>query len=322
VDVETLEILAENGILFTVLAPHQARRVRPLGGRAWKEVTGARIDPRVPYTAVLPSKRKIHLFFYDGPVSRAVAFEKLLTRGETFAQRLMESFPEGAASPELVHIATDGETYGHHHRFGEMALSYAIRHIEEHGLARITNYGEHLQKRPPTQQVEIWEKTSWSCAHGVDRWWSDCGCNSGGNPGWNQTWRTPLRNALDWVREETARPYEEMGRGYFKDPWAARDGYIEVVLDRSADSVNRFFEEQSGRTLSPEERVAALKLLELQRHAMLMYTSCGWFFDELTGIETVQVLQYAGRAIQLAEDLFGRPFEPHFLGLLEQAPGL
>ncbi len=319
VDLKTLEILAEQGIQFTILAPRQASRVRRLGGRVWRDVSGGRIDPSTAYVQRLPSGRSITLFFYDGPVSQAVAFERLLTQGEHFAGRLLSAFSEERSWPQIVHIATDGESYGHHHRHGDMALAYALHYIELNHLAQLTNYGAFLEKHPPTHQVEIFENSSWSCVHGVERWKSNCGCNSGGHPGWNQAWRAPLRQALDWLRDTLAPAYEEKARQFLGDPWAARNDYIEVILDRSQESIERFLSHHAARELSEAEKVTVLKLLELQRHAQLMYTSCGWFFDELSGIETVQVLQYAGRVVQLAEELWGNSVEPHFLSLLERA---
>jgi alpha-amylase/alpha-mannosidase (GH57 family) len=319
VDLESLDLLAAAGILFTILAPSQARRVRQIGGRSWKEVSGARIDPTRAYQIRLPSRRRMVLFFYDGPISRAVAFEGLLGNGEQFASRLLSGFSDERAWPQLMHIATDGESYGHHHRHGEMALSYALHHVESNNLAQITNYAKFVEANPPTHEVEIFENSSWSCVHGVERWQSDCGCNSGGHPGWNQQWRAPLRAALDWLRDEVSPRYEAMARDLLRDPWAARDDYVSVILDRSDQSLGHFFSQHALRDLQDEEKVTALKLLELQRHAMLMYTSCGWFFDELSGIETVQVIQYAGRVVQLAEQLFQHPIEPPFLEKLQLA---
>jgi len=303
VDLETLEILAKLGIQFTILAPHQAGRVRRIGGRRWHDVSGGRIDPTRAYEQRLPSGRKIALFFYDAPVSRAVAFEGLLSRGEHFTDRIMGAFSEERDWPQLVHIATDGESYGHHHRFGDMALAYALNHIETNRLAKLTNYGEFLEKFPPTHQAEIIDKTSWSCFHGIDRWWSDCGCNSGSHAGWNQEWRTPLRNSFDWLRDSLAATFEDRGRQYLQAPWAARNAYISVVHDRSAQNLNEFLSRHAVGVLTDEQKITALKLLEMQRHAMLMYTSCGWFFDDLSGIETVQVMQFAGRAAQLAQEV-------------------
>ena len=321
VDVESLDLMAAAGVRFTILEPHQARRIRPLGKRAveWTDVPDGRIDTTVPYEAVLPSGRRIAIFFYDGATSRAVAFEGLLSSGERFADRLLSTVPKEPDRPRLAHIATDGETYGHHHRYGEMALSYAIHHIESHGLARLTNYGEYLAAHPPEHQVEIWENTAWSCAHGVDRWRADCGCHTGSQPGWNQAWRAPLRLALDGLRDEVAPRFEKEARKTFADPWAARDEYISVVLDRSPENVDAFFERHAGRQPEGEERERALKLMEMQRHAMLMYTSCGWFFNDLAGIETIQVLRYAGRVVHLVEQLFGEAIEVQFLRRLEKA---
>lgn len=319
VNLDTLEILAELGIRFTILSPYQARRVQKIGSRHWWDVSGGNIDPTTAYRLNLPSGRHINLFFYDGPISQAVAFEDLLNSGENFAHRLVGAFSADRPWPQLVHIATDGETYGHHHHRGDMALAYALAHIETHKLARLTNYGEYLAKFPPVFEVEIIENSSWSCSHGVDRWWRDCGCCTGGHPGWNQGWRTPLRNALDWLRDTLAPLYEEKAGLYLKDPWAARDAYIEVILDRSRENVNRFLAQQAIRELRAEEKVTVLRTLELQRHAMLMYTSCGWFFDELSGLETVQVIQYAGRAVQLAQEISGKGLEVQFLSRLKEA---
>ncbi len=319
VDLETLDIMASMGIKFTVLAPNQAHRFRKKGSREWYDVTGSKIDPKLPYICNLSSGRKITLFFYDGPISRAVAFERLLDSGVVFAKRLLSGFSEREHGNKLMHIATDGESYGHHHRFGEMALSYAIHHIETNNLARITNYGEFLEMNPPQHEVEIIEHSSWSCVHGIERWRSDCGCNSGGQPDWHQQWREPLRDALDRLRDEIAGSYEKVASKYFKDPWAAREDYIDVILDRSDPSIDWFFKKHSLKRLGRKQRITALKLMELQRHAMLMYTSCGWFFDDISGIETVQVIQYAGRVIQLAKETMGKDYEAEFTVKLAEA---
>ena len=316
-DTASLEVLAEHGIKFTILSPFQASKMRKIGETNWHDVNGARIDPKRPYLAKLPSGRSINLFFYDAPVSQAVAFEKLLDSGEKLANRLLGAFA-GGSGDQLVHIGTDGESYGHHHRFGEMALAYALRHIESHNLAKLTNYGEYLEKHPPTHEAKIHEGSAWSCSHGVGRWKENCGCNSGGHGGWHQNWRSPLRQALDWLRDELAPKFEERGRKYLKDPWATRDDYIHVILNRE-DCRDAFFERNSLRSLSDDEKVEVLKLMEIQRHAMLMYTSCGWFFDEISGLETVQVIQYAARALQLAGDVLGVDLEPEFLERLAYA---
>jgi len=304
-----------------VLAPHQAARVRKAGERAWHDVGGGQVDPTAPYTVVLPSGRRIAVFFYDGPISRAIAFERLLERGEDLVGRLRGAFHDGRGRVELVHIATDGETYGHHHRFGDMALAYALDVLERDGSVQLTNYGEFLERFPPGHEAEIVERTSWSCNHGVERWRFDCGCNSGGHPGWNQAWRGPLRAAFDWLRDELTGPWTACAGELLRDPDAARDDYIAVVLDRSPAAVAAFIDRHAKRPLDAAERVTALKLLEVQRHLMLMYTSCGWFFDDVSGIETVQVISYAARAVQLAAELFGDDLEVRFLARLETVVG-
>ncbi|HEY4819137.1 MAG TPA: DUF3536 domain-containing protein [Candidatus Acidoferrum sp.] len=319
VDTETLDVLAANGIKFTVLAPRQAKRIRKRGNRSWQDVSGDRVDPSRAYLVQLPSRRTITVFFYDGPISQGVAFERLLDNGQRFADRLVSGFSDARQWPQLVHIATDGESYGHHHRFGEMALSYALHHIETNKLAQLTNYGEFLEKHPADHFVEIVNNSSWSCVHGVERWRSNCGCNSGGHAGWNQEWRAPLRAALDWLRDQLAPFYEEKAGPLLKDVWAARDEYIQVVLNRAEENVLNFLGYHATHPLSDEEQVAALKLLEMQRHAMLMYTSCGWFFDELSGLETVQVILYAGRAIRLAQDFGADGIEAGFMERLAAA---
>jgi alpha-amylase/alpha-mannosidase (GH57 family) len=318
VDSESLDLMAEAGIKYVILAPHQAKAIRPIGGTDWQDVTGARIDPARAYLFRTPSGKSISLFFYDGPISRAVAFEQLLANGEKFASRLTGAISSQRDWEQLIHIATDGETYGHHHRHGEMALAYALEIIESKKWAKITNYGEYLEKFPPKWEAQIYENTAWSCVHGVERWRSHCGCN-GGRAGWNQNWRKPLREALDWLRDKITPYFETLGSALLRDPWEARDSYIQIVLDRSPEARERFGREHFAGSLTQDQQVTVWKLMELQRNAMLMYTSCGWFFDELSGIETVQVIQYAGRVVQLAEQLFGAPFEDDFLSLLVKA---
>ncbi len=321
VDIETLELLAGSGIRFTILAPHQARRFRQIGDDYWIELNDEyKIDPRRAYRCDLPSGRSIALFFYDGPIAQDLAFAKLLDNGEALAGRLLEAFDDDPEKTQLAHVATDGETYGHHHKHGDMALAYCLHHIETNNPAKVTIYGEFLEKEPPHHEVQIIEKSSWSCIHGIERWRSNCGCNSGMHGGWHQMWRAPLRAALDWLRDNLIEIFEYRGNQLFTDPWDARDGYIDVVLRRTDEAVEQFINKFCKKTLSEDEKAVVLKLCEMQRNAMLMYTSCGWFFDEVTGIETVQVMQYAARAIQLAHDISGMELEKSFLTLLKRAP--
>ncbi|HEX2867173.1 MAG TPA: DUF3536 domain-containing protein [Ignavibacteriales bacterium] len=318
VDNETLDILAEYGIKFTILAPRQAKTIKPLDSDEWTDVSNASIDPKMAYLCRLPSGRTINLFFYDGPISQELAFGDLLKNGENLANRLIGTFREDD-SPQLANIATDGETYGHHAKHGDMALAYCLSFIETNNLARITVYGEFLEKYPPSHEVEIIEDTSWSCIHGIERWRSNCGCNTG-RPGWGQEWRAPLREALDWLRDSLIGFFEKGVAGFTEAPWELRNDYIEVILDRSPENLDKFFSRFASDNLTDEKKTRILKFLEMERHALLMYTSCGWFFDEISGIETIQVIMYAGRAIQLARELGGPDLEGEFIQRLEKAP--
>ena len=328
VDTETLELLADHGIKFTILAPGQCARVRPLASKdaeeaelAWTETDAETLNTRHPYLVRLKKGRDIAVFFYDGPRSRAIAFEGLLNSGDQFATRLMGGF-SADVSPQIVHVATDGESYGHHHKHGEMALSYALKLIEKSPDVRLTNYGEFLERFPPTREAQIVEDTSWSCVHGVERWRSNCGCNMGSHPEWTQQWRGPLREALDGLRDAVIPLTEKAARPLFEDVWAARDAYIGVVLDRASTMTARFLASHASHELNSEERITALKLMEMQRQALLMYTSCGWFFDEISGIETLQIIAYAGRMLQLAAEVFGaavQTLEAQFLEQLRKA---
>jgi alpha-amylase/alpha-mannosidase (GH57 family) len=316
VDNESLEVLAEAGVKFTVLAPHQALRVRPLGAATWEETNG--IDPSRAYLWRGPRGLTLAIFFYDGHLSRAIAFDRLLERAENLVAWLNAAFSETRTWPQLVHCATDGETYGHHSRFGEMALAAAVQQIEAEGTATLTNYGAFLAAHPPTHEVEIRERTSWSCAHGVERWRSDCGCRTRGD--WHQRWRAPLREALDWLRDQIDPFFEARASAHLKDPWAARDAYAAVLLDRSPERLDAFFAAHARGPLDPTARVEARRLLELQRNRLLMYTSCGWFFDEISAIEPVQILRYAAMALQYLNDLGGGRLEDGFVRRLAAAP--
>ena len=305
VDLETLQIMADLGIRFTVLAPHQAGRLLDHG----------ELDINQPYSVRLGAGRSINVFFYNGALSQSLAFENILQDGKCFAEKLMQT--DNTDGPQLLSVATDGETYGHHHKFGDMALAFALKYIDDQVDARLTNFAEYLEKFPPQEEIEIIEKTSWSCAHGVGRWSSNCGCETGGRPEWNQGWRGPLRKALDWFQCRADSIFVEVGKGLFKDPWEARNRYIDIRINRY--DRDTFLSEQCQNSLDESKKVVVLKLLELQSNAMLMYTSCGWFFNDISGIETEQILLYAGKAIQLAEEISGEVLEPHFLELLELA---
>ena len=323
VDDATLRVLVDCGIKFTVLSPYQALRVRPLerNDDNWIDVSWGNIDPGQAYRYYIKDNtdRYIDLYFYDGSISKSVAFENLLQNGDKFISRLKDGISPDRSYNQLVHIATDGESYGHHTRFGDMALSYILRKKAAETGFKLTNYGEYLENYPPRFEVDIKPVSSWSCSHGVGRWTEDCSCSTGAMPGWNQKWRKPLIKALDWLRDELITVYEKQAIKYLKDPWKSRNRYIDIILDRNELLIENFCVHEGVKKLSRQERVKVIKLLEMQRQAMLMYTSCGWFFSEISGIETVQILKYAAKAMQIAEEFSEADYETKFLELLSEA---
>ena len=329
---DVLADLYGHGMRYVILSPYQAKAVRPIPGKGeWTDVSGGKVDTSRPYRCYLrkadgtrDEKRYLTVFFYHGDISRRVSFDNLLTSASLFADAIESALAGSAGGPKLVSIATDGETYGHHKPFGDMALAYLLEVEAPRRGLEVMNFARFLDEFPAQWEAQIDEGpdglgSSWSCAHGVGRWYRDCGCSTGGQPGWNQKWRTPLRKGLDAIRDRMIELYEAEGKNLFRDPWAARDAYIRVILDRSPVRVEEFFSAVAKRKLSADERVRALKLLEMQRHAMLMYTSCGWFFADISGIETQQILAYAARALELAADLGGKGFEDELLAQLEKA---
>ena len=322
VDDETLKVLVDNGIKFTVLSPYQALKVKKSTDKEWQDVSWGNIDPARSYKYTIKSdpSKSIDLFFYDGAISRSVAFDELLTDGNKFIKRLKEGVSELRDYPQLVNIATDGESYGHHTKFGDMALSYVLKIKAEDEGFKITNYAEYLDKYRSDYEVDIKQASSWSCFHGVGRWKEDCGCSTGGHPGWNQKWRAPLRKALDYLRDEFAKVFEAEGSKYFnKDVWEVRNSYIDVILNRTTSTIKAFQRQNFKSELTEEEKIKGMELLEIQRQALLMYTSCGWFFSEISGIETVQIMKYAARALQLASRFTKENFETKFLAILSEA---
>lgn len=322
VDDDTLRLLEENGIKFTILSPYQALKIRKEGDKDWQDVSWGNVDPARSYRYYIKSApgKYIDLFFYDGAISRSVAFDELLKDGNKFIKRLKEGVSDLRNYPQLVNIATDGESYGHHTKFGDMALAYVLQIKAKDEGFTITNYAEYLDKYRSNYEADIKQASSWSCFHGVGRWKEDCGCSTGGHPGWNQKWRKPLRDALDYLRDELIKVFEQEGPKYFnKDIWEVRNNYIAVILDRSSLIVSKFQQENFKKDLSDTEKVRAMELLEIQRQAMLMYTSCGWFFSEISGIETVQIMKYAARAMQLAANFSKNDYEKRFLEILSEA---
>ena len=321
VDDETLKFLEENGIKFTVLSPYQALKFRQEGDKDCQDVCWGNLDPARSYRYYIKSApgKFIDLFFYDGAISRSVAFDELLKDGNKFIKRLKEGISDCRDYPQLINIATDGESYGHHTIFGDMALSYVLKIRAKDEGFKITNYAEYLDKYRSNCEVDIKQASSWSCFHGVGRWKEDCGCSTGGHPGWNQKWRKPLRDALDYLRDELIVVFENEGQKYFDNVWNVRNKYINVILDRNEMNVKKFQQENFKPDLTDDDKVRSMELLEIQRQTMLMYTSCGWFFSEISGIETVQIMKYAARAMQLASRFTSKNLEEKFLEILSQA---
>ncbi|ARV57900.1 glycoside hydrolase [Nostocales cyanobacterium HT-58-2] len=342
VDYATLQALVDEGIRFIVLAPSQAQRCRLLPTHdnpnpEWHEVGGSQIDPTRPYRCFLknaeqedtqiPRQEKfsasdecpyIDIFFYDGPISRDMGFSDVLYNSSHLAGRVGSAVRGDHRPAQLISVATDGETFGHHKGGTEKTLAYAFTQEFPHWGWTVTNFAHYLSLNTPTWEVELKPVTAWSCAHGVDRWQDDCGCGGGGT--WHQKWRRPLRDALNWLRDRLILVYEEHGKHFFCDPWLARDEYIQVIRDRSPENVSRFLSRHQTHKLTSAEQVDALRLLEMQRHALLMFTSCGWFFEELSRPEGTQILRYASRALELAGDVAGVQLEKGFLKRLIQAP--
>lgn len=317
VDLDTLEALAEADIKFTLLSPHQASATRIAGEVAWTDVSDGGIDPRRAYACTLQSGRTIALFFYDSPISRNIAFGNLLESRDAFPDALLGGFSD-SDEPQLVNVASDGETYGHHHKNGNAALSHCLARIDGSKLASVANYGQFLSLAPPTHEVRIVERTSWSCPHGVERWRSNCGCGAEIRPGYSQEWRAPLRTSMDWLRDRLSDIYDREGGKVFIDPRATANGLASVAGDDAT-----FQEYLLGRQrskLSVEEIRKGIRLLRMFECSALMYASCGWFWEDISRIETVQVLRYAARGMELAAELTGVDLEPEFIRMLAAAP--
>ena len=317
---ETLSLMIEQGLRYVILAPEQAGRVRLRASDEWTTVPPNAIDTSRAYRYQHKdgSGRSIAVFFYNGALARSIAFEKALTSSSDLVNR----FIQVAHSGQLVTVATDGETYGHHFKFGDLCLAHALEIEAKNAGFWITNYGEYLDRYPPQYEVELSlgplaEGSSWSCVHGVGRWIRDCGCHTGGEAGWNQSWREPLRAALDFLRDEAASNFEDAGADLFRDSWRARNEYVRVLLDPEAWP--NFVAKNQRRMFSAFEEGRARALLEMQKNALLMFTSCGWFFSDLAGIETIQIMRYAARLMKLQTRLgFDAPLS-RFLEMMSEA---
>ncbi|MHC1712673.1 MAG: DUF3536 domain-containing protein [Solidesulfovibrio sp.] len=312
VDTPTLEVLAAAGIRFTILAPSQAEAVSD-DGTAWHGVDAGSLDITTPYKVALPSGRPMAVFFYHGPLSQAVAFERLLADGEQFFRRL-----SGAAGSGLLSLATDGETYGHHFTFGEMALAYALDQARSgrDGLT-LTNYAAYLEAKPPTRFARIREASAWSCAHGIERWRSDCGCTDGGHPGYNQQWRAPLRKALNLLKTRLDAHFFATGQALFTDPKKALTAYGQVLAGTLSQEA--FGAAWFAQKSTPAQHGVAWKLLSMQAWGLASFASCAWFFDEISRLEPVNGLTFALRAMELGRATGMADPEPEVAAILAEA---
>ncbi|MBA2703325.1 MAG: DUF3536 domain-containing protein [Blastocatellia bacterium] len=318
---DVLDSLIDHGLRFVILAPQQARRIRDSNKASWQELTESTVDTSIPYRRYHRdgSRKSLAIFFYDRDIAHAIAFAKALSSTELLAERMAG----GMGSGEMVNVATDGESYGHHHKFGDLGLAHLLETAAPARGFRASNYGEYLDRHPAAVEVEIvngpaGEGSSWSCIHGVGRWTSDCGCHTGGGAGWNQAWRKPLREALDFLRDEAAAAFAATRGELFIDPWAARDESIKLILDQF-ESRELFLSCHAPRQLNREQELSALAFLEMQRNALLMFTSCGWFFNDIGGLEPIQILKYACRVIELMRELKLPSPRQRFLEILAKA---
>ncbi len=321
---ETIEVLINLGVKYIILDTSQAAFYRKSGNDKWIDVTDGSINPKRPYRCFseLNPAKYIDIFFYDGPVSKAVAFDDVLASSQNLLNKIFNAEDKEYKGAQLISVATDGETFGHHKKHAERTLAFFMKSLAPQNNLKIVNFGEYLELHPPEHEVKIkpgdnGEGTSWSCVHGVKRWKEDCGCGGGG--GWIQQWRKPLRETMDWLRDQMIIIYENMGSVLFTDVWKARNEYIEILLDNSSDTKEKFFKNNAVNELLINEKETAIKLLEMQRYSMLMYTSCGWFFSEISGLETVKILEYASRAMELVLELTGIDIEAEFRNRLGEA---
>jgi len=326
---DTLRLLVDLGMKYVILSPYQAQRIRPLGDGEWTDATRGDFDTTRPYAwfdtaadGTRKDSRSLAVFFYDGPLSKAAAFENLLKDSSVFADRVEGCFKPGETGPQLVSLAVDGETFGHHHKFAEMTLAHAFLHEMKKRRIETVNYAQYLEQHPPLWEASLkagndGEGTAWSCAHGLRRWKGGCDC--GGEGAASLNWRLPLRAALNALRDAAAGVYAAEAAKFFQSPWNARNAYALLLTDGSEAAENRFFMEQAGRELTRAEKKRALQLLEMQKNAMYMFTSCGWFFSDISRIETMQNLRYAARVTETLADLGFENADRAFLALLEMA---
>ncbi len=326
VNYKTIDVLINEGINYIILDPSQAYKCRKIGDSDWIDVSDGNINTKMAYRCYSKSSAEkfINIFFYDSFISKNISFGDLAYSSEKLFDAIKSSSYRDSDIIQLISASVDGETFGHHKKFTERAIAYLLTELLPKNNINVINYSKFLELYPPHWEVELKsgindEGTSWSCAHGVERWKSDCGCVTGGMPGWNQRWRTPLREALNSLRDKLSIIFEYEGRKYLKNVWDSRNDYIYIIIENSKENVEKFFSEHSIRPLNEDELNICLMLLEMEKYSLYMFTSCAWFFADVGGIETKKILEYSKRAIELGESITGIDLKSEFLEKLESA---
>ena len=322
---ETIEVLIEEGIRYIILDPSQAAKVRKINKGKWKDVSSGNIDSGIPYKCFAGKQpgKFINIFFYNGALSKNIAFDDHIYDSDRLINRIRQVPVNSKSCEYLISVAVDGETFGHHKHYTERTLSYLFSEIIPSSEFETVNFGEYLSLHTAEFEVKIkegvnGEGTSWSCLHGVGRWKENCGCGrSDEYP--SQEWRRPLRDSLNWLRDELWSIYEFTGNHFLTDVYKARNEYIDLILNPENESIEKFLYFNARKFLDESESLRCIKLLEMQKFSMQMFTSCGWFFSDISGIETIQILQYAARAIEIAKEVSGTDLEEKFLEQLSAA---
>mgnify|MGYP000678019889 FL=1 len=284
-DEDTLDAVAKEGIGFTILAPYQVHGHDGSGMPVrWRGASG----------------RSLTIVPYDGALAGDVAFGGLLRDAPALAQRLSPHRDAADQRPDrCTTLATDGETFGHHHKSGDSTLTDALSMVVQQASSRVTNSASLVAMYPPTTDVRLVSPSAWSCAHGVERWRSNCGCRLDGSTPAAQQWRGPLRAAIERLSHHAHDVFEHDGRALFRDdPWDVRDRYGDVVA-QDGEALEQFARRELPPDASEQQVQRARELLELARATMRTFTSCAWFFDDVDRIEVRQVLRYAARSIEL-----------------------
>ncbi|MGL5956930.1 MAG: DUF3536 domain-containing protein [Brevinema sp.] len=320
---ETAAILVDCGIKYVILSPFQAENI--ITDTQTHNVLGGRVDTTKPYN--LQTKNgKLAIFFYNPKLASEISFGDVLSDARRFSEMVKQEFSRQSGEIKLVHTATDGEVYGHHKEFGNMAAAKLIYDmtVKQNASFEFTNYGHFLDLYPPKEECELFlgdlgEGSSWSCIHGVSRWVRDCGCHTGGQDAWNQKWRTPLREAFDLLRDYLYQAAESVTENLIEDLWDARNDYFLPMVKREDQYYQDFFIKHQKKVLTHEEQQNVLCVMESLRYGMLMYTSCGWFFSDFSGIETIQDLLYAVRAYEFSQEFLDHSAVKQFADVLSQA---